>query len=123
METPRFAVGAPSRGEEVTFEVLHEVLYTLAGDVIKDNLAPAQIRETGEDVLTSRVAVRGAALLLARAAPARVPAFERFYLAQVRRTAPASNSALQAAFEQAFPLPDSLVRGLEKEIQSAFQGI
>jgi hypothetical protein len=123
VDVPRFAIGVPATAQEVTFELLHELIYAVAGDLIKDNIAPADVRTIGQEVLSARVAVRGAAILVARAAPGRVGAFERFYLQQAGRTPPSSVAALQAAFEQTFPLSDGLRQALEREIQSAFAGI
>src|SRR5207237_7067288 len=73
---PRFAIGAPATAEIGTFELLPEAMYALGNDLLKDNVARAQLREIGAERLCARVAVRGAATFIARTAPARLRARE-----------------------------------------------
>lgn len=125
VDVPRAAVLSPPAGrpDHAVLAFVHELLYPLVGDVIRDYVAPVRIRELGEDVLAARAAIRGGAMLLERADPARVTAYRRLYLRAAGRTAPAGEEALEAAFEEAFPLPPELERGLADLIRQALAGI
>ncbi|HEX7051506.1 MAG TPA: hypothetical protein VF188_14970 [Longimicrobiales bacterium] len=123
--SPRVAVPAPPDGRprEAVLAFVHELLYPLVGDVIRDYLAPVRIREVGEDVLAARAAARGGALLLDRAAPDRAADYRRFYLRAAGRTPPEDPASLEAAFADAFPIPSELERGLVEVIERALAGI
>lgn len=125
LELARVAVGAPpdSAPAHALWSFLHELLYALVGDVIREHVAPARIRELGESVLEARAAVRGGAMLLERQAPERVPEYQRFFLVRAGRAAPAGAGARAAAFAEAFPLPDELERGLADALGRALAGI
>jgi hypothetical protein len=118
---PRVAVLAPPPGapETAVWSFVHELLYPLVGDVIREYLAPVRIRELGESKLATRAAVRGGAILLARAAPDRVASYRRFFLEQ-KGIAGADD---EAAFARAFPLPEELERGLTETLERALVGL
>lgn len=122
---PRIAVLEPAttRAEDAALATVHEWLYPLVGDVVAEYLAPARIRELGEDVLAEVSAVRGGALLLERIMPARVDDYHRLYLRAAGRTVPTTAQAREEAFEEAFPLPPELEEGLRHAIAAAVAGI
>jgi hypothetical protein len=122
---PRVAVLEPEAVEpaHAIWVLIHELLYPLVGDVIRENVAPVQIRELGEERLSSIAAVRGGAILLSRTAPRRVDDYQRFYLAAAGHTPPPTSGALETAFDTAFPLSPQLVKGLETAIDNALAGI
>jgi hypothetical protein len=122
---PRTALLEPPAGrpKETISSFVHELLYPLVGDVIRENVAPARIRELGEARLASTAAIRGGAILLQRTAPGRLDEYRRFFLEAAGRTAPPTQAQLESTFETAFPLPAELVRGLETAITAALAGI
>lgn len=125
LPVPRSAImtAAPDRAEDAVLAFVHELLYPLVGDAIREYIAPAKIRELGEDALRERAAVRGGALLLDRAAPERAGRYRRLYLRSIGMAAPTEPAALDAAFRDAFPLPPELERGLEEAVDRSLAGI
>jgi hypothetical protein len=122
---PRVAVLAPPANHPAyaIWGFVHEILYPLVGDVIREQVSPARIRELGEARLNSLAAIRGGAILLQRTAPRRVDDYRRFFLEAAGHTAPANSAGLDTAFENAFPLPAEVIRGLEQAIDNALAGI
>lgn len=122
---PRAAIMAPPSGRPdlAALSFVHELLYPLVGEAITEFLAPATIRELGEDRLSTQAAVRGGAMLLQEAAPTRVAAYQRLFLeaAGARTTAP--GESLDSAFVATFPLPADLERGLAEFVRQALAGI
>jgi hypothetical protein len=124
LEVPRSAVLLPpaARPDDAVLAFVHELLYPLVGEAIKENVAPARIRELGALRLAALSALRGGAMLLERVAPARVDSYRRFYLEASGR-APAPGESLEAAFAAAFPLPPELETGLRTAVNTALAGI
>ena len=116
----RAAVGAApgTSGTDVVYEVLHELMYALVADPIQQYVAPAALRDLGEDVVSSRAAARAGLLVLERLAPGHAAGYRRFYLRAAGR--PGSDAA---AFRAAFPLPADLERGLARAVEEALAGI
>lgn len=121
----RIAVGTPPVGStpnaaaaEVTFSMLHELMYGLVGEAISEHVAPARVREFGEQVLQTRAAVRAGAMVLERRAPNRVAEYRAYYLRMAGRTGTGDT-----AFRNAYALPLELVSGLGEFIDSALAGI
>jgi hypothetical protein len=124
LEVPRSAVLSPpaAHPDYAVLAFVHELLYPLVGEVIKEHVAPARIREMGAQRLAALSALRGGAMLLERVAPARVDSYRRFYLEASGRT-PAPGESLEAAFAAAFPLPPELEAGLRTAVNNALAGI
>ncbi|MFW6079328.1 MAG: hypothetical protein ACODAE_06900 [Gemmatimonadota bacterium] len=129
---PRAAVLVPParRPGDALWSFVHELMYPLVDDVIRDYVAPVRIRELGLDVLGTRAAVRGGAMVLERVGPERVEAYRRFFLRSIDERAAAVDDAEadvvvgdEASFERAFPLPPELERGLRETIEQALAGI
>jgi hypothetical protein len=117
----RSAVGAPTgstAGADVAFSLLHELMFSVVGEVVTENLAPARLRDLGQDAVTSVAAVRAGALALARLAPARADGYQRFYLRSAGRSGTGD-----AAFRAAFPLPAELESALPRAVEQALAGI
>lgn len=114
----RSAIGPGSAAEDVVHTLVHELMYSLVGDVVRDNVAPARLRDLGEEPLNSSAAVRAGALVLERLAPARTDGYRRFYL----RAAGRAGSG-DAAFRAAFPLPPELESALPRAVDQALAGI
>ena len=116
----RTAVGSQPGGaaQDVAWELLHELMYSLVTDVVQQHVAPAVLADLGEATVTSRAATRAGALVLERLAPAHAPAYRRLYLRAAGRT-----GSDAAAFQAAFPLPSDLERGLARAVEEALAGI
>lgn len=126
VRVPRAAVSmpGPGRAEEAILIFAHELVYPLAGEVVREYVAPARIRELGERLLVTRAAVRGGAILLAELAPDRVADYERLYLeAAGVETVPVEPEARRRDFEAAFPLPTGVDEGIERYVRQALAGI
>lgn len=113
------AVGgrAGDDASHVVGRIIHELSYSLAAEAVRDAVAPARIREIGEDVLVARAAVRGGAMVLERVAPDLVAAYTADYL-----RAAGADPARSTLIRQ-FPLPDELVEPLESSVRLATAGI
>lgn len=125
LATPRAAILEPPAGrpDAAVWSFTHELLYPLVGDVIREQIAPARIREMGEERLNTLAALHGGAILLQRTAPTRVDEYRRFFLEVIGTTAPRSGAALESAFDSAFPILPELRQGLESAISAALAGI
>jgi hypothetical protein len=116
------AVPPPAEPAAAVYHLVHELLYPLAGTVVREQVAPARLRESGEAVFVARAAIRAGALLLDHADPARAAAYRRVYLAAAGHPVPPAPE-LAARFAEAFPLPDELAEGLAVEVRRSMAGI
>jgi hypothetical protein len=116
--TPRIGSTADAAAAEVTFSMLHELMYGLVDEVIREHVAPARVREFGDQVLQTRAAVRAGAMVLERRAPGRLAEYRAYYLRMARRTGTGDT-----AFRNAFALPLELVSGMNQFIDQALAGI
>ncbi|MBX6331426.1 MAG: hypothetical protein IRY91_06245 [Gemmatimonadaceae bacterium] len=99
----------------------HEVIGTIANQVIADNTTPAEKRTGVAAGYTSAAAVRGGTLLLARVAPELVQGYEQYYLRSAR--VPATDADLDAALARTFPLPAAILDGMRRQIDIVLGGI
>ena len=113
------AVGGRSGDDAraVVGRVIHELSYSLAAEAVRDAVAPARIREIGEDVLVARAAVRAGAMVLERIAPDLLPAYREDYIRA------AGGDPARRTLIQQFDLPSELVPALESAVQLATAGI
>jgi len=117
----RSAIGAPTSstaGADVAYSLVHELMFSLVGEVVREHVAPARLRDLGEDAVNSRAAVRAGAVALARLAPAHGDGYRNFYLRAAGRTGTG-----EAAFRAAFPLPTELESALPAAVEQALAGI
>jgi hypothetical protein len=123
-EPATVVVGFPrevERASEVLLVFAHEVVGSVANDVIADVTSPADRRSGVADRYGTLAAVRGGALLLARVAPELVGEYHRFYLrlAGVR----AADADLERRFAETFALPAEVHSALERQIDIILGGI
>jgi hypothetical protein len=99
----------------------HEVVGTLAGQVIADNTTPEEKKNGVAAGYASPAAVRGGVIVLKRIAPELVTGYERYYLrsANVSFT-PGSE---EAALARVFPLPQDILYGMTRQLEIVFGGI
>jgi hypothetical protein len=121
----RVAVGTPQVGStpaaaasEVVFSILHELMYSLVDEPIREHVAPARVREFGEQVLETRAAVRAGAMVLERRAPHKVAEYRAYYLRMSGK-----GGTGDSAFRNAYALPLELVSGLGEFLDQALAGI
>lgn len=121
---PRVAIREPpgQRPEEALWGFTLELLYPIVGDVIREHVAPARLRELGEDRVGTLAALHGGAILLERTTPDRIDEYRRYFLEAAGKPAGAERP-LDVAFDEAFPIPRELRRGLENAITAALAGI
>jgi hypothetical protein len=99
----------------------HEVVGTLAAQVIADNTTPAEKQNGVAAGYASPAAVRGGVIVLKRIAPELVTGYERYYL----RSANASFTpgTEEATMARVFPLPQSILYGMTRQLEIVFGGI
>ena len=99
----------------------HEVVGTLAAQVIADNTTPAEKQNGVAAGYASPAAVRGGVIVLKRIAPELVAGYERYYL----RSANASFTpgTEEATMARVFPLPQSILYGMTHQLEIVFGGI
>lgn len=99
----------------------HEVIGSLASQVIADNTTPAEKRNGVAAGYSSPAAVRGGVILLKRIAPELVTGYERYYL----RAANASFTpgTEEATMARVFPLPENILYGMTRQLEIVFGGI
>jgi hypothetical protein len=113
------AIGGRS-GEDarvIVGRAIHELAYSLAAEAVRDAVAPARIREIGEDVLVARAAVRAGAMIIERTVPDLLPAYRDDYIRA------AGGDPARLTLVQQFDLPNELVPALESAVQLATAGI
>jgi hypothetical protein len=118
------AVGYPKTLEtapDALFAFVHEAVATLVNESITDNTTPAEQRSGVTIGYQGNGAVRGGAMLLEHVAPELLPAYMRFYLATLGRTAPAGDP--RATFETTFPLPQAILDATRRAIETTLGGI
>jgi len=104
----------PERSSEAIYSMLRELSFPLARRVM-DRGGRVVGNQGEEESLASRAAIRSGALILKRYRPGDVPDYQRFFLSQAGRTAPAE-AAVEAAFRETFPLKDGFEQALREEI-------
>jgi hypothetical protein len=97
----------------------HEAVGGIVGSVVDDNTSPADKREGAAEKLVAIGQVRAGAMLLERVAPDLLPEYVRYYLWQGGK----GSGTTAAALAQAFPLPQTVVDGLKRQIDVVLGGI
>jgi hypothetical protein len=108
-----------STAREAILVMAHEAVGGIVGSVVEDNTSPADKREGVADRLISAGQVRAGAMLIERVAPELLPDYVRYYLSQSGKP----GGTTMASLSQAFPLPDSIVDGLRRQIDVVLGGI
>jgi hypothetical protein len=111
----------PDRATDAIFAFIHEAVAKIVDEVINDNSTPAEKRSGAMEGYVGNGAVRGGAMLLQRIAPELVPSYMAYYERTMGMTAPKGD--LTNLFEAAFPLPDSILTALGKQIDILLGGI
>jgi hypothetical protein len=106
---------------EALFTFAHEVVSSVTSIAIDDNTSPADKRNGVSDRYASPALVRGGAMLLQRVAPELADGYARYYL-RAARVQFTSGDAM-AALATAFPLPDSIRDGIQRQIDVVLGGI
>lgn len=106
---------------DVFFAFVHEAVATIVDPAIRDNTTPAEQRSGAAAGFTGNGAVRGGALLLQRIAPELVKSYMLNYLGAAGQAGIAGDPA--AAFASTFPLPQTVVDAIGRQIDIVLGGI
>jgi hypothetical protein len=120
----QYAIAFPSTAdsaEVLLYVFAHEAAGSIAKVAVDDHLTPAQQREGLGAKYAAFGLVRGGALLVEQVVPGAGERYARWYLAQMGKTAPEGGAL--AALAEAFPMPDVMVREMQRQIALSFQGI
>lgn len=99
----------------------HEVVGTLANQVIADNTTPAEKRDGTATHYASPAAVRGGVIVLERIAPELVKGYQSYYLHSANVSfEPGTEEATMA---RVFPLPQPILYGMSRQLEIVFGGI
>ena len=111
----------PADAREAIFTFAHEVVSSVTTVAIDDNTSPAEKRSGTTDRYASLALVRGGAMLIQRLAPEMADAYARYYL-RAARVSFTSGDAM-AALAKAFPLPDAVRDGIQRQLDVVLGGI
>ena len=117
---------SPDHAMEAIYAIAHELIGPIANASVDDNTTPAEKRSGVAERLSSLALVRGGALLLGRLAPDLAVGYARFYLRLGDGARPAGvtrDADVLVAFARVFPLPNTLLESLDRQIAVAFGGI
>jgi hypothetical protein len=112
---PRVALMSPPADApaEGVLSFVHEIMYMLVTSLVEEH---PQAEETGQRVLGALAAVRAGPLLLDEAVPELAEEYRRYHLRAAGRATPAVG--IEAAFNEAFPLPGDLEQALRTAIRN-----
>ena len=110
----------PENAREALYTFAHEIVSSVTAIAIDDNTSPAEKRNGTGDRYASNALVRGGAMMLQRAAPELADGYARYYLRSARFPVP---SDPVAALATAFPLPDAIRDGIQRQIDVVLGGI
>jgi len=111
----------PANAREALYTFVHEIVSSVTTIAIDDNTSPADKRNGTVDRYASNALVRGGALMLQRAAPELADGYARYYLRSAR--VPFTSGDAMAALAAAFPLPDAIRDGIQRQIELVMGGI
>ena len=111
----------PADAREAIFTFTHEVVSSVTSIAIDDNTSPADKRSGVSDRYASTALVRGGAMLIQRLAPDMADGYARYYL-RAARVSFSSGDAM-AALAKAFPLPDAIRDGIQRQLDVVLGGI
>jgi len=111
----------PADAREALYTFAHEVVSSVTTLAIDDNLSPAEKRSGAADRYASAALVRGGAMLVQRAAPELADGYARYYLRSARVSFASGDG--MAALATAFPLPDAIRDGIQRQIDVVMGGI
>ena len=110
----------PNDAMNAIYVIAHEIVGSIAGVAVTDNITPEQRRTGLGERYQSAAAVRAGALLLQRVAPEALDGYMRYYLQSVNRPA---TSNVQSAFLSTFGLPDTIRDALNRQLDVVLGGI
>ena len=111
---------SPERAADATYCAMHELVGPLAAGAVDDNVTPAEKRSGVAERHLSMALVRGGAVLAARVGRDVAESYMRFYL---RAAGVDAGSDAAATFATTFPLPEPMLRAIERQVAVAFSGI
>ncbi len=110
----------PADAIEAIYVIIHEIVGSIAGTGVNDNVTQNDRQEGRADRYLSAAAVRAGAILLQKTSPELVDGYARYYLRSANRSIGANATASLAA---AFPLPATIRDAIERQIDVVLGGI
>jgi hypothetical protein len=110
----------PAEARNALYAVAHEVVSSVTSIAIEDNTSPAEKRQGVGNRYASAALVRGGLMLVQRVAPDLADGYARYYLKSAR--VPFTGDPM-AALAAAFPLPDAIRDGIQRQIDVVLGGI
>jgi hypothetical protein len=110
----------PSDAAQPLYVIAHEVIAPIVGNVVSDNISPAQERQGVGDQLRTVGAVRGGLILLEQLVPELADGYARYYLTAAGVT---PTSAPRTQLASIFPIPDAIRDGIIAQIKMVQGGI
>jgi hypothetical protein len=105
---------------EPSYVAAHELVGSVVGSAVADNITPTEQRSGVGDRYTSAAQVRGGYVLLQKVAPTLAAGYARYYLRQAGR---ADSGEPGAALAAAFPLPQAIMDAVTRQIDVTLGGI
>ncbi|MEJ7760434.1 MAG: hypothetical protein WKF55_12690 [Gemmatimonadaceae bacterium] len=105
---------------EAIYVITHEIVGSIAGTAVSDNVTQNDRQEGRADRYTSAAAVRAGLILLQKTSPELADGYARYYLRSANRSV-GSNPANSLAL--AFPLPDIIRDAISRQIDVVLGGI
>jgi hypothetical protein len=106
---------------EAVYVFAHEAILRVAQIAVDDNTTPTEKRTGVSDRYLAASAVRGGALLIQRIAPELHDGYMRYYLRAASVPVPAGPPA--AVFERTFPLPQTMLDAVTRQLDIVLGGI
>ena len=111
---------SPERAADAIYCLLHELVGPVTVAAVEDNVTPAQKRSGAADSYHSLALVRGGAVLAAKLGSDVAAGYMSFYL---RASGAPTTGDVPADFARAFPLLESMLSSIERQVAIAFSGI
>ncbi|MDQ3698855.1 MAG: hypothetical protein M3373_12670 [Gemmatimonadota bacterium] len=112
---------SPDAAVEAVFAFAHEAVGRIVSAAVDDNTTPTEKRAGVGDRYTALGLVRGGALLLQRVAPELHEGYMAYYLRSANAAVPATGVA--AIFERTFPLPQTVMDAIVRQLDVVLGGI
>ncbi|MGH7662856.1 MAG: hypothetical protein ACRENI_00940 [Gemmatimonadaceae bacterium] len=111
----------PTRAIEAIYVFAHESIGAVTGIVVNDQTTPAEKRQGLDQGYQTSALVRGGEMLVERIAPELADGYAAYYLRAAGRQVPTGRA--RSALAAAFPLPDTIIDGIDRQLDIVLGGI
>lgn len=109
-----------SEAIEAIYVFVHEAAGAVVNTAVRDNITPAEQRAGLADRYSSAGLVRGGAAVLQKVAPELVDGYARYYLRSAGRS---TTGDARAALAAEFPLPETIMGAITRQVDIVLGGI